>query len=52
MVGHVLGAFSAEEQPLVDEMIGRAADAAECWVLEGVAAAMNKFNRLEGQNDE
>jgi len=52
MVGHVLGAFSAEEEPLVKDMIGRAADATECWVLEGIAAAMNKFNRSEGQDDE
>ena len=29
----------------VDEAIARAADAAEMWVSEGVAKAMNTFNR-------
>jgi len=52
MVGHVLGTFSAEEEPLVGEMIGRAADASECWAFEGIATAMNKFNRAEEQKDE
>lgn len=41
---HVLGAFAAEEEPLIDEAVKRAADAVECWVAEGPDAAMNKFN--------
>jgi len=46
---HVLDAFSAEERPLVDDTVVRAADAVECWVAEGIAAAMNRFNRRAGK---
>ncbi len=45
MVGHVLGTFSAEEEPVVSRAIQAAADAVECWIVEGVEAAMTKFNR-------
>ena len=45
MVGHVLGTFSAEEQPVIQQAIGTAADAVECWVAVGIAAAMTKYNR-------
>ena len=41
----VLARFEPEEAPGVDEAIARAADAAEMWVSEGVAKAMNTFNR-------
>ena len=47
MVDHVLGRFTPEEQGPIDQAIGRAADAAECWVAEGIDSAMNKFNRPE-----
>lgn len=46
---HVLEAFSPEERPLVDETVLRAADAVECWVAEGIGAAMNRFNRRAGK---
>jgi len=29
----------------VTETIARAAEAAECWLVEGVRSAMNRFNR-------
>lgn len=45
MVGHVLGTFSPEEEPVVARAIQTAADAVECWVVEGTDAAMTKFNR-------
>ena len=48
-VEFVLSTFSKEEQPLVEQAIRRAADAAECWVTEGLEAAMNRFNR--GKDD-
>ncbi len=44
-VNHVLGRMTPEERSLVDEALVRGADAGECWVREGPAAAMNKFNR-------
>ena len=42
---HVLGGFTAEELTQIDETVLRAADAVECWVAEGIIAAMNRFNR-------
>lgn len=47
MVGHVLGAFAPEEQPVIQQAVRAAADVVECWVIEGVEAAMTKFNRAQ-----
>jgi len=40
----VLGKFSSEEAVLLEKVVGRAADQAECWVAEGIQKAMNQFN--------
>jgi len=40
----VLGKFDKDERPEIDETILRAADGVECWVAEGIAASMNRFN--------
>ena len=45
LADHVLARFEPAEAPGVEEAIARAADAAEMWVSEGVAKAMNTFNR-------
>jgi PTH1 family peptidyl-tRNA hydrolase len=45
MVGHVLGKFSAEEQPALQTVIQRAADAVLSAVDRGLETAMNVFNR-------
>ncbi len=45
MVGHVLGKFSAEEQPALHTVIQRAADAVLSAVERGLDSAMNVFNR-------
>ena len=45
LADHVLAKFDAEERPIIDEAIGRAADASEAFVAEGMAVAMNRFNR-------
>ena len=42
---HVLETFDDEEERIVTETIARAAEAAECWLVEGVRSAMNRFNR-------
>jgi PTH1 family peptidyl-tRNA hydrolase len=42
---HVLDEFDEHEQAVVDEALERAADAVECWLAEGLLAAMNRFNR-------
>jgi len=46
-VGHVLGRFRREELPLIEEAIGRAADAVECALREGFENAMNRYNVTE-----
>lgn len=41
---YVLQDFSAEQWPLVEEALERAADAAEVWLSEGIERAMSRFN--------
>jgi len=43
-IDYVLTTFKPDEKPVIEEMVGRAADAVECWVHEGIEVAMNKFN--------
>ena len=43
-VDFVLGKFAKAERDSVAEIVVRAADGAECWVTEGIAAAMNRYN--------
>ena len=43
-VGHVLGEFSAEEEPQVKEALERAAAIVEAVLTEGIEAAMNRCN--------
>ena len=45
VVGHVLGAFSAEEKVALGPLIVASVEAAETWAREGLATAMNRFNR-------
>lgn len=45
MVGHVLGKFHTDEQPALQAVIQRAADAVLSAVDRGLDAAMNVFNR-------
>lgn len=47
LVGHVLGKFSAEEQPALEAAVSRAADAVEFAQASGFEAAMNRFNPHE-----
>ena len=44
IVKYVLSGFSGEEKDKVKEAVLKAADAAECIVTDGVAAAMNRYN--------
>jgi len=47
LADHVLAKFDPEERTIVAEAVGRAADAAELFVAEGVEPVMNRFNRKE-----
>ena len=42
--GHVLGTFEAEERPVLESLITRAADAAEMFAVVGIGRVMNEFN--------
>lgn len=44
LADHVLSKFTREERDLVDAAIGRAADAAETFVRDGIGQTMNQFN--------
>jgi PTH1 family peptidyl-tRNA hydrolase len=44
LADHVLARFDADEQPEVEAAVGRAADAAELFVTDGVEKVMNRFN--------
>lgn len=44
IAGHVLGQVSADERPVWQQVLERAAQQVECWTAEGIARAMNRFN--------
>ncbi|MEM1331746.1 MAG: aminoacyl-tRNA hydrolase [Planctomycetota bacterium] len=46
--GHVLGRFNEQERALIDPALDKAADAVETFCVEGVDAAMNRFNAEGG----
>ena len=41
---YVLAKFTPEEDPVVAEMVEQAADAVECWLVDGIDRAMNELN--------
>ncbi len=43
----VLGKFSAEEDEVIDNGIAKAMDGVTCWVKNGIAEAMNRYNRQD-----
>jgi len=43
-VDFVLESFAADEEALLKQALPRAADAVACFVAEGIAPAMNRFN--------
>jgi PTH1 family peptidyl-tRNA hydrolase len=45
LADHVLARFAADERELIAHTIDTAADAAETFVADGIAVAMNRFNR-------
>jgi PTH1 family peptidyl-tRNA hydrolase len=47
LADHVLATFDPQEREDVAEAVGRAADAAELFVAEGIEPVMNRFNRKE-----
>jgi PTH1 family peptidyl-tRNA hydrolase len=49
--GYVLGKFTKDEQPEIASAINRAAEAVECWVREGLATTMSRYNSSEVSNE-
>ena len=47
LADHVLTKFDREEREDVETATGRAADAVELFVTDGIGAVMNRFNRKE-----
>ncbi len=42
---YVLASFTIAELPVIEEAIGRAAEAVTAYVTDGITTAMNRFNR-------
>jgi len=42
---YVLGQFTPDQKPLVEQSLAEAAQAAEAWATKGLEEAMNRFNR-------
>jgi PTH1 family peptidyl-tRNA hydrolase len=52
LADHVTGKIDPSERPVIDEAIGRAADAVETFITEGIVAMMNMFNRKDDKAAE
>jgi peptidyl-tRNA hydrolase, PTH1 family len=52
LADHVLATFDPQERTIVAEAVGRAADAAELFIDEGIGTVMNRFNRKEDGNQK
>ena len=52
-VDYVLRPFDRDQKPFLADAVGRAAAAVECWLAEGIVAAMDRFNRpADGDQSE
>lgn len=49
---YVLGRFTPEQAPVIEERLGVIADAAWCWANEGIDTAMNRFNTRKARKDD
>jgi peptidyl-tRNA hydrolase, PTH1 family len=52
LADHVLARFDAAERPIIDDAIGRAADAAETFIREEIVAVMNTYNRKDDKTSD
>jgi PTH1 family peptidyl-tRNA hydrolase len=41
----VLSPLESDEARAIEELLDPMAEAVECWLLEGIERAMNRFNR-------
>jgi peptidyl-tRNA hydrolase, PTH1 family len=52
LADHVLAKFDPDERTVVEETVGRAADATELFVREGIGPVMNRFNKREDSEEK
>ena len=53
ITNYVLGRFNSEEKSLLEKVLQRAVDQAECWIADGIEKAMNRFNGVvDSENKE
>jgi PTH1 family peptidyl-tRNA hydrolase len=52
LADHVLATFAASERDVVAETVGRAADAVELFIADGIGPVMNRFNRKREEEEE
>jgi PTH1 family peptidyl-tRNA hydrolase len=52
MSTHVTSRFEPDERGVIDEAIGKAADAVETFLAEGIDVVMNRYNRKDDQKKE
>jgi PTH1 family peptidyl-tRNA hydrolase len=52
LADHVLARFDAAERPIIDDAIGRAADAAETFIREEIVAVMNTYNKKDDKTSD
>lgn len=45
IVNYVLTDFSAQEEAIIGPVIARVSEAIDCFLAQGIEAAMNKFNQ-------
>jgi len=53
ITGHVLGKFAPAEAGMLEKVLARGANQAECWMRDGIQKAMNQFNgTIESPDNE
>jgi PTH1 family peptidyl-tRNA hydrolase len=52
LADHVLAGFDADERPVIQAVVARAADAGELFVADGIEAVMNRFNGPDTVGEE
>jgi len=50
IAGHVLGRLNKGELAVMQEVLTRAADQVECWLVHGLQKAMSQFNGVVGDS--
>ena len=52
LAARVLAKFDADERPVIEQAVARAADAAERFIAGDILSVMNEFNRKEDRGTD